>query len=116
MTTRPFFLGDFSHGTDDRSRPSALVIQLAPLPKNAMTFTLGDRMTVAEQPTRRVYSHDEMVDLLENDGVVAEFCFSDQYGLNGLSSKCSCGACRAGNFARCRPFRSAGPAESGSAA
>jgi len=46
---RYFFLGDFSYGTDP-SRPAALMVPLSTLPAQAISFTLGDSMTVAEQP------------------------------------------------------------------
>ncbi len=76
-----FFLGDFSHFTDDLSRPASLVIPLASLPKSSMTFTLGDSMTVAAERTRRVYTYDDMVTLFAEDGVMAEFGLSDRCGL-----------------------------------
>jgi hypothetical protein len=66
-----FFLGDFSHG-EDPSRPAALVIPLSNLPQHAMTFTLGDSMSVVE---RRVYKLGEIGAHLR-DG----FGFSDQCG------------------------------------
>ena len=50
-----FFLGDFSH-LMDLSRPAALVVPLSTLPPDSISFTLGDSMSVAEQPGRRVYT------------------------------------------------------------
>jgi hypothetical protein len=78
-----FFLGDFSHFTDDQSRPAALVIPLATLPRNSLTFTLGDSMTVAKQPTRRAYTYDDMVALFARNDIIAGFGLSDQCGLQG---------------------------------
>ena len=74
-----FFLGDFSHRADP-SRPAALVAPLSTLPVNAITFTLGDSMSVAEQATRRVYSLDEVVVLFAAGAAVAGFGFSDRLG------------------------------------
>jgi hypothetical protein len=74
-----FFLGDFSH-TADASRPAALVVPLSRLPTDAITFTLGDSMSVAEQPTGRVYKLDEMVALFVTDPAIAEFRLSDRHG------------------------------------
>jgi hypothetical protein len=73
-----FFLGDFSH-TIDRSRPIALTIPLSALPRNAITFTLGDSMSVAEQAHRTVWTFDGVVTLFARDAV-AGFGFSDQHG------------------------------------
>jgi hypothetical protein len=70
-----FFLGDFSHAAD-QSRPAALIIPLSKLPSDAITFTLGDSMSVAEQAHRRVYRLEEMVSLFRTD-VMAGYGFSD---------------------------------------
>ena len=72
-----FFLGDFSH-TADPSRPAALMIPLSTLPLDAITFTLGDSMSVGEQARRRLYSLDEVVALLAAGDAVAGFPFSDR--------------------------------------
>ena len=74
-----FFLGDFSH-TADPSRPAALMLPLSRLPANAITFTLGDSMSVAGQAMRRVYSLDEIVALFDAGGAVADFDPSDRCG------------------------------------
>lgn len=75
-----FFLGDFSyHG--DPSRPAALVVPLSSFPTDAITFTLGDSMSVVEQPTRRVYNFDEMAAFFANGEVAARFGFSNASGL-----------------------------------
>jgi hypothetical protein len=74
-----FFLGDFSHFAD-ASRPAALILPLSTLPVNAITFTLGDSMTVAEHTMRMVYSFDEIVALFGAGDAVAGF---------GLSDRCS---------------------------
>jgi hypothetical protein len=72
-----FFLGDFSHAADP-SRPAALMAPLASLPPDAITFTLGDSMSVVEQASRRVYSLDEVVALFASGGAVAGFGLSDK--------------------------------------
>jgi hypothetical protein len=75
-----FFLGDFSH-VRDPSRPAALMVPLSTLPVNAVTFTLGDSMSVVKQAGRRVYSLDEVVALFATGGdMVAGFGLSDTYG------------------------------------
>ena len=74
-----FFLGDFSH-TADSSRPATLILPLSTLPVNAITFTLGDSMTVAEQAMRMVYSFDEIVALFNAGDAVAGFGLSDRCG------------------------------------
>ncbi len=81
-TQRPayFFLGDFSWAVD-LSRPAALVIRLANLPADAVTFTLGDSMSVAEQQERRVYALKEMVPLFGERTAMAGFGFSDRAGI-----------------------------------
>jgi hypothetical protein len=48
-----------------------------------MTFTLGDSMTVAEQPTRRAYTYDDMVALFARNEIIAGFGLSDQCGFQG---------------------------------
>jgi hypothetical protein len=74
-----FFLGDFSyHG--DCSRPAALVLPLAALPVEAMTFTLGDSMTVVEEPRRGVYNFVQMLALFCDHHAVARFAFSNRSG------------------------------------
>jgi hypothetical protein len=76
---RYFFLGDFSfHG--DPSRPAALVIPLASLPVEAVTFTLGDSMTAVEEPRRRVYNFAQMVELFGDDDAVARSSLSNRSG------------------------------------
>ena len=81
LAPRPsyFFLGDFSHGAD-RSRPAALVLPLSKLSPDAITFTLGDSMTVAEQPHRRVYRLDEVACLFRAGDALSGFGFSDEDG------------------------------------
>lgn len=74
-----FFLGDFSH-LPDRSRPSSLIVALRNMPANAMTFTLGDSMTVAAQSSRKLYRLDEVVALFVAGTAVAEFGLSDESG------------------------------------
>jgi hypothetical protein len=74
-----FFLGDFSH-LADASRPAALVVPISSLPPHATTFTLGDSMSTVEEPARRVYKLDEMVELFANGEAVAEFGLSDKDG------------------------------------
>jgi hypothetical protein len=74
------FLGDFSHAADP-SRPAALLLPLAALPPDAITFTLGDSMSVAEQPGRRVYSLDELAALFASGGALAGFAVSDRDGV-----------------------------------
>lgn len=74
-----FFLGDFSR-TIDLSRPAALIVPLSTLPANAITFTLGDSMSVAEEAKRRVYSTDEIVELFHIGEAVAGFGLTDSGG------------------------------------
>jgi hypothetical protein len=74
-----FFLGDFSYMVDP-SRPAALVISLSNLPTDAMTFTLGDSMSVAEDWGRRVYAFREMVGLFAEGEAVAGFGLCDEAG------------------------------------
>jgi hypothetical protein len=74
-----FFLGDFSyHG--DASRPEALVMPLARLPREALTFTLGDSMSVAEEAEPRVYSFAEMEELFASGELPSRFSFSNAGG------------------------------------
>jgi len=75
-----FFLGDFSYMTD-ASRPAALVMPLSKLPSDAITFTLGDSMSVAEGNERRVYTLQEMAGLFAEEEVVAGFGFCDREGV-----------------------------------
>jgi hypothetical protein len=72
-----FFLGDFSYGLDE-SRPSALIVPLPTLPPDAITFTLGDSMSIVE---RRVYSLDEVCHLFRTGESLADFGFSDRDGI-----------------------------------
>jgi hypothetical protein len=74
-----FFLGDFSH-TADPSRPAAIIVPLSTLPSNAITFTLGDSMSVVEQAKPRVYSLDEIVKLFTIGEAVVGFGLSDRGG------------------------------------
>jgi hypothetical protein len=74
-----FFLGDFSYFAD-RSREASLILPLASLPADALTFTLGDSMTVAHQPHRRVYTLAEMAALFADGVAVAGFGLTDEYG------------------------------------
>jgi hypothetical protein len=71
-----FFLGDFSH-TVDHSRPAALVLPLAELPPAAITFTLGDSMSVADPST---YGLAEMTELFADGIAIDGFGFSDEGG------------------------------------
>lgn len=74
-----FFLGDFSH-TVDPSRPAALIVPLSTLPSNAITFTLGDSMSVFEQAQPRIYSLGEIVELFAMGEAVVGFGLSDRDG------------------------------------
>lgn len=74
-----FFLGDFSYIVDP-SRPAALVIPLSSLAPEVMTFTLGDSMSVREEPRRRVYKLQEMAALFHQGEAVAGFGLSDKAG------------------------------------
>jgi hypothetical protein len=74
-----FFLGDLAH-SKDFSRPAALVLPLSFLPRNAITFTLGDSMSVVEQPNRKVYKLPEIIDLCATSDVIDSFGFSDRHG------------------------------------
>jgi hypothetical protein len=75
-----FFLGDFSYLVD-ASRPASLVIPLSSLPMDAMTFTLGDSMSVAAERGRRVYTLGEMVGLFADGEALAGFGFCDRGGI-----------------------------------
>jgi hypothetical protein len=74
-----FFLGDFSYIVDP-SRPAALVIPLSILAPEAMTFTLGESMSVAEESGRQVYKLQEMAALVHQGEAVAGFGLSDKAG------------------------------------
>jgi len=74
-----FFLGDFSY-YPDLSRPASLVVPLASLPPDAVTFTLGDSMSVAEGRAPRLYHFQEMVALFADGEAVAGFGLSDRCG------------------------------------
>lgn len=74
-----FFLGDFSYFAD-LSRPGALVIPLSSLPSDAITFTLGDSMSVAQEPRPQVYKFREILELFANGETMAGFGFSDKPG------------------------------------
>ena len=74
-----FFLGDFSFVADP-SRPAALVIPLSSLPADAVTFTLGDSMSVAAEAGRRVYTLGEMIGLFAGGEALAGFGFCDRGG------------------------------------
>jgi hypothetical protein len=75
-----FFLGDFSW-VADCSRPAALVLPLASLPPHATTFTLGDSMNVVDEPARRVYTLEEMIELFADSEAMAGFGLSDKSGV-----------------------------------
>jgi hypothetical protein len=75
-----FFLGDFSF-LADASRAASLVIPLSTLPADAVTFTLGDSMSVAEERGRRVYTLGEMVGLFAEGEALAGFGFCDKEGV-----------------------------------
>jgi hypothetical protein len=75
-----FFLGDFSW-FDDRSRPASLVLPLSSLPPHATTFTLGDSMSVVDEPMRRVYTFEEMIELFADSEAVSGFGLSDKFGV-----------------------------------
>jgi hypothetical protein len=72
-----FFLGDFSYIVDP-SRPAALVIPLSSLAPEAMTFTLGDSMSVMEEQQRRVYKLQEMAVLFHQGEAAAGFGLADK--------------------------------------
>jgi hypothetical protein len=74
-----FFLGDFSHLADP-SRPAALTLPLATLPSDAVTFTLGDSMSVVEHANRTVYSLAEVIALFAAGDNLAEYGLSDRHG------------------------------------
>jgi hypothetical protein len=74
-----FFLGDFSFLAEP-SRPASPVLPLSSLPADAMTFTLGDSMSVAAEPGRRVYTLQEVVGLFAEGEALAGFGFCDRGG------------------------------------
>jgi hypothetical protein len=74
-----FFLGDFSF-LADASRPASLVIPLSSLAAGAVTLTLGDSMSVAEEEGRRVYTLPEMIELFAEGETLAGFGFCDRDG------------------------------------
>ena len=78
-----FFLGDFSFFAD-HSRPASLVIPLSSLPTDAVTFTLGDSMSVAEERGRRVYKLQEVIGLFAAGEALAGFGFCDRDGFQRL--------------------------------
>jgi hypothetical protein len=75
-----FFLGDFSYMAD-ASRPASLVMPLSSLPADAVTFTLGDSMSVAVGRRRRVYTVREMIGLFGEGEALAGFGFCDRDGV-----------------------------------
>jgi hypothetical protein len=75
-----FFLGDFSYVVD-ASRPASLVIPLSSLAVNAVTFTLGDSMSLAAEAGRRVYTLREMIGLFGDGKALAGFGFCDKEGV-----------------------------------
>lgn len=74
-----FFLGDFSY-FPDVSRPASLVVPLLSLPENALTFTLGDSMSVAESASPCLYTVAELKLMFADGSAVASFGFSDKPG------------------------------------
>jgi hypothetical protein len=64
----------------DSSRPAALVLPLSSLSPDALTFTLGDSMSVASEQGRRVYTLREMVGVFAEGEAVAGFGFCDRDG------------------------------------
>jgi hypothetical protein len=74
-----FFLGNFSY-VIDASRPASLVIPLSSLPVDAVTFTLGDSMSVAAEPKRRVYTLQQVAALFAEGEALAGFGFCDRGG------------------------------------
>ena len=76
-----FFLGDFSD-RDDPSRPASLVLPLSHLPSGAISFTLGDSMSVAEQADPRIYKLDQILSIFLTDDSIATFGVSDQLGFH----------------------------------
>lgn len=85
LRNRPayFFLGDFSHGKD-ASRPANLILPISILPSAAITFTLGDSMTVVEHPNRSVYAIHDVAEMfaanaLSDFGVSDRECFQRRF-------------------------------------
>jgi hypothetical protein len=74
-----FFLGDFSY-FPDISRPASLVVPVSSLPANAMTFTLGDSMSVAKTAMRCLYTLAELKTVFADESGVASFGLSDKTG------------------------------------
>jgi len=50
------------------------------MPADAITFTLGDSMTVAAQSSRRLFRLDQVVAFFAQGDAVAEFGLSDESG------------------------------------
>ena len=63
-----------------RTRLGSLVVPLSHLPPGAISFTLGDSMSVAEQPDPRIYKLDEILSIFLTDDSEAKFGFSDELG------------------------------------
>lgn len=74
-----FFLGDFSY-CHDASRPAALVFPLENLPADSITFTLGDSMSIGQDPRCRLYTLAEMVGLFADGADFSGFGFTDEPG------------------------------------
>jgi hypothetical protein len=74
-----FFLGDFSYFAD-RSRPAAMLIPVASMAADCMTFTKGDSMSVASERSRRVYRLEEMAALFADGDAVSGFGVTDKGG------------------------------------
>jgi hypothetical protein len=74
-----FFLGDFSHALE-QARPASLLVPLSTLPSDAITFTLGDSMSLRGLTERKVYTLAEMVNMFASHTVVEAFGLSNRDG------------------------------------
>ncbi|WP_422366068.1 hypothetical protein [Pelagibius sp.] len=81
-----FFLGDFADGRDP-ARPESLVLPLASLPPEVLTFTYPDSMASLPLATEAMHSddrkpyHGQVFTLAEIKAVVAQFGVPSSHGL-----------------------------------
>lgn len=81
-----FFLGDFADGRDP-ARPESLVLPLASLPPEVLTFTYPDSMASLPLATKAMHSddrkpyHGQVFTLAEIKAVIAQFGMPPRHGV-----------------------------------
>ncbi len=63
----------------DRPRPATLQLPISILRSDAVTFTLGDSMTVVQKDSRKVYTLSEIITLFASSDAVSDFGLTDRY-------------------------------------